>query len=60
LAEPLEQTLPAFIQSLDREAIWQARARLLAAPDSTFLQPPEELAQVLATAMGEERARERV
>jgi succinoglycan biosynthesis protein ExoL len=58
LSEPLEQTLPAFIDKLDCEAIWQARARLLAAPQETFLQPADELERVMALALSAERVRE--
>lgn len=57
LAEPLEQTLPAFIENLDRSALAAARARLQAAPESIFLQPRDELKQVLALAGQAEPAR---
>lgn len=49
LAESIEQSLPAFIETLDRNRLNEARARLLGAPDSVFLQPAEELAQVWAS-----------
>ncbi len=51
LAEPLEETLPALVAGLDRTRIAAARQRLLAAPDSVFLQPRDEMAAVLAAAM---------
>jgi len=51
LAEPLERTLPALIASMTRDKIQAARARLLAAPDAIFLQPRDEMADVLAAAM---------
>jgi succinoglycan biosynthesis protein ExoL len=51
LPEPLEQTMPAFISALDRGAIQSARARLVAAPDTLFLQSRDEMAGVLAAAM---------
>lgn len=47
LAEPLEQTLPAFVEALTRVRIAEARARLAAAPESVFLQPRDELGQLL-------------
>jgi succinoglycan biosynthesis protein ExoL len=47
LAEPLEETMPAFFASLGREPIESARARLLAADASVFVQPERELRQVL-------------
>lgn len=51
LAEPLEQTLPAFLASLDRARIGERRARLLAANSDVFLQPKDELKAVFAAAM---------
>lgn len=51
LAEPIEQTLPALMEALTRDKIQAARAHLLAAPDTIFLQPREEMASVLAAAM---------
>lgn len=48
LAEPLEETLPAFVAMLTPAAIAAARAHLMAAPDATFLQPQEELAELVA------------
>ena len=51
VAEPLEQTLPAFIASISLNQIQAARAHLLAAPDALFLQPRDEMARVLAAAM---------
>lgn len=50
LPEPLEATLPALVEDLDRARIGEARKRLLAAPDSVFLQPKDELKGVLAAA----------
>ncbi|MFZ2029568.1 MAG: hypothetical protein WAU68_04610 [Vitreimonas sp.] len=50
VAEPLEQTLPALIASMNRDKIQAGRARLLAAPDAIFLQPRDEMAGVLAAA----------
>ncbi len=55
LPEPLAATLPAFISSHDRAAIAEKRARLLAAPKSVFLQPDDEMKQVLAAVLGETR-----
>ena len=52
LAEPLEQTLPDFIQQLAPEAIAAARARLLSAPEDVFVQPQDELKRVLDAARG--------
>lgn len=52
LAEPLEQTLPTFVESLDAQRISAARAKLLAAPDSVFLQPKDELRAVIEAAHG--------
>lgn len=51
LAEPLEETLPAFVRGLDRAAVAQARERLLAAPESVFVQPKDELAGVIEAAL---------
>lgn len=51
LAEPLEQTLPAFISTLDRQHLYGARSRLLEAPESLFVQPNDELAGVLEAAL---------
>jgi succinoglycan biosynthesis protein ExoL len=51
VAEPLEETLPAFIAAMNRDKIQAARARLLAAPETLFLQPRGEMAEVLAAAM---------
>ena len=53
LAEPLEETLPAFFGSLDRTPIAAARARLLAAADGVFRQAKDELRTVFEA----ERAR---
>lgn len=50
LAEPLEETLPALVRTLDAARIEQARTRLLAAPESVFVQPEDELARVIAAA----------
>ncbi len=51
LAEPLEETLPGFVGALDYGRLAEVRARLLAAPASTFLQPEDELASVIEAAM---------
>lgn len=51
LAEPIEETLPAFVRRLDRVKLAEARARLLAAPESVFVQPKDELAGVIAAAL---------
>ena len=51
LAEPLEETLPAFVRNLDAQQIAQARARLLAAPMSVFVQPKDELQGVIDAAL---------
>lgn len=51
LAEPIEQTLPAFIETLDRTRIAAARARMLQAPNDVFLQPKDELNRVFEQAM---------
>jgi succinoglycan biosynthesis protein ExoL len=51
LAEPLEETLPAFVFGLDRQKLAEARARLLAAPKSVFVQPKDELACVIEAAL---------
>jgi succinoglycan biosynthesis protein ExoL len=51
LAEPLEESLPAFIRSLDRTAVGHARERLMAAPESDFVQPKDELMGVIAAAL---------
>jgi succinoglycan biosynthesis protein ExoL len=50
LAEPLEATLPAFFETLDRERIASAQARLLVAPGGVFLQPRDELRAVFDAA----------
>jgi succinoglycan biosynthesis protein ExoL len=51
LDEPLEVTLPAFIADLRPEQIASARTRLLAAPESVFVQPVQELREVLDQAL---------
>jgi succinoglycan biosynthesis protein ExoL len=51
LAEPIEETLPAFVRGLARGKLAEARARLLAAPDGVFVQPKDELAGVIAAAL---------
>jgi succinoglycan biosynthesis protein ExoL len=43
LPEPLEQTLPAFLQAITPAEIAAARAKLLAAPTSLFVQPADEV-----------------
>jgi succinoglycan biosynthesis protein ExoL len=55
LPEPLEETLPAFVRGLDRSDLAEARERLLAAPESLFLQPKDELAAVIVTALAGRR-----
>jgi len=54
LAEPLEQTLPALIERLDHAQIAAARATLVEAPESLFVQPPDELKQLLNDVLAEE------
>jgi succinoglycan biosynthesis protein ExoL len=51
LAEPLEESLPAFIEGLTLGALGEARARLLAAPESLFLQDDAEIPTLLADIM---------
>jgi succinoglycan biosynthesis protein ExoL len=51
LSEPLEDTLPAFVRDFDRTQLAMARDRLLAAPESVFLQPKDELAGVIQAAL---------
>lgn len=51
LAEPLEATLPAFFADIRPEQIAAARTRLLAAPESVFVQPVQELRDVLDQAL---------
>lgn len=51
LPEPLEETLPAFIATLDHARIAERRARMLAAADDVFLQPKDELNLVFVAAM---------
>lgn len=51
LAEPLQETLPAFLRDLTPASIAAARRRLLAAPMSWFVQPENELAEVLDEVM---------
>jgi succinoglycan biosynthesis protein ExoL len=51
LAEPLDNTLPAFVRSLGTEELRQARQRLLAAPASVFVQPENELQSVIDAAL---------
>lgn len=52
LAEPLEETLPTFIETLDHAHVAEARARLAATPDAVFVQPKDELKAVLDLAPG--------
>lgn len=52
LAEPLEEALPAFVAAVSLGAIDAARAKLLAAPESVFVQPPEEVADIIDAALG--------
>lgn len=56
LPEPLEDTLPAFVRVTARSQFAEARARLLAAPESLFLQPKDELAGVIEAALAGRRA----
>lgn len=56
LSEPLEETLPALIASLDRTSIALARARLLGAPNEVFLQDRDEMMHVLTSAMARAQA----
>lgn len=51
LAEPIEEALPAFVRGLDRGKLAEAQAHLLAAPESVFVQPKDELARVIAAAL---------
>lgn len=55
LAEPLEETLPAFFETLTRDRILEARGLLAAAPEETFLQPKNELKTVIDAARAEPR-----
>ncbi|WP_395645023.1 hypothetical protein [Terricaulis sp.] len=59
LAEPLEDTLPAFIRSLTPFRIGAAQERLLSAKEENFVQPREEMLAILAAAQSEERVLER-
>lgn len=51
LPEPLEETLPGFVRSLDTQQVMRARERLLAAPMSVFVQPNDELQGVIDAAL---------
>lgn len=51
LTEPLEETLPAFVRSLDAGQVARARERLLAAPVSVFVQSKDELQGVIDAAL---------
>lgn len=51
LAESLEETLPAFIETLTHDRIAAAREKLAAAPEATFLQPRDELKTVIDMAL---------
>jgi len=53
LAEPIEDSLPAMIDTLDRSRIAAARAKLAATPDQVFLQPKDELKAVIDAALTE-------
>ncbi len=57
LDEPLEQNLPEFFASIQPAELAAARARLLAADIDTFVQPVEELRQVLRVALSGEGLR---
>ncbi len=56
LDEPLETTLPDFIEQLTSARIAQARARLMAAPESVFLQDEREIPDLIASLMTERRS----
>jgi succinoglycan biosynthesis protein ExoL len=56
LAEPLEETLQHFIETLTPTRIGEARARLMAAPDSVFLQDDAEIPALLASLLKERGA----
>jgi len=51
LAEPLEETLPAFTEALTPERLSEARARLAAASDSVFLQDESEIPNLIEAIM---------
>jgi succinoglycan biosynthesis protein ExoL len=51
LKESLEETLPAFFGQLSHADVAAARARLLAADPSVFMQPAQELARVIEAAL---------
>jgi succinoglycan biosynthesis protein ExoL len=53
LAEPLEQTLLAFVAALQRDSIVAARAAMLRAPTETFVQPPAEMRALLEAALSD-------
>lgn len=57
LDEPLETTLPDFIAALDRARIEAARARMIAAPMSVFVQPKDEIASLISAALAPAPAR---
>lgn len=52
LGEPLEETLPHFVSNLVRADLDKARQRLLAAPESVFLQPRQEMRDVIERVLG--------
>ncbi|MBY0564326.1 MAG: glycosyltransferase [Hyphomonadaceae bacterium] len=56
LDEPIEQTLPDFIRHVSSGEIADKRARLLAAPDTLFLQPRDELRIVFEARPASRRA----
>lgn len=51
LTEPLEETLPSFVRTLDAAKLAEARQRLLAAPASVFVQAKDELHGVIDAAL---------
>jgi succinoglycan biosynthesis protein ExoL len=55
LAEPLEETLPAFVRGFDRADLAKVRDRLLGAADGVFVQPGDELQGVLDAALAGRR-----
>jgi succinoglycan biosynthesis protein ExoL len=51
LEEPLEETFPKLLEGLTSGDLNQARQMLAAAPDSVFLQPQDELRNVIEAAL---------
>jgi succinoglycan biosynthesis protein ExoL len=50
LPEPLEQTLPDLVASISEAALARRRRALIEAPIDTFVQPADEIANLLAAA----------